>query len=267
MSNIYFALTEAFNATNRVVALASGQAVVYYRVAIMSKDGDWVIRETSGACATVLEELEKRGAHYRPGAPLDIRWLSGGWSSHFEFSDDRERRVRCDFLSRPPRASRAAVQRLFAPNTGASALHVVDLDTLIAMKQTQRAKDYPVIGALAAQLPPDREIELTTDPDRIVALAATVGRSARRPGARLAGAGADRHAVVLALAEEIDGLQQADRHRMTAYETAARPYIEACRALGIHALPLRQAHDRLVAIAERLLPPAPWQGGSDADAQ
>ena len=28
-------------------------------------------------------------------------------------------------------------------------MHVVDLDTLIAMKQTQRAKDYPVIGALA----------------------------------------------------------------------------------------------------------------------
>ncbi len=72
MSNIYFALTEAFNATERVVALASGQAVVYYRVAIMSKDGDWVIRETPEACATILKELERRGAHYRPGAPLDI---------------------------------------------------------------------------------------------------------------------------------------------------------------------------------------------------
>ena len=38
-------------------------------------------------------------------------------------------------------------------------MNVVDLDTLIAMKQTQRAKDYPVIGALATQLPPEREIE------------------------------------------------------------------------------------------------------------
>jgi predicted regulator of Ras-like GTPase activity (Roadblock/LC7/MglB family) len=267
VSNIYFALTEAFNATERVVALASGQAVVYYRVAIMSKDGDWVIRETAESCATVLEELERRGAHYRPGAPLDIRWLSGGWSSHFEFTDDRQRRVRCDFLSRPPRASREAVQRLFAPTMSASGMHVVDLDTLIAMKQTQRAKDYPVIGALATQLPPEREIELTTDPDRIIALAATVGRSAGRPVARLAGAGADRHAVVVALAEEIDGLQQADRHRMAAYEAAAQPYIEACRAAGIHAIPLRQAHDRMVTIAERLLPRTPLQGFSDADAQ
>ena len=38
--NIYFELTAAFNATQPVVALASGQAVVYYRVAIMSKEGD-----------------------------------------------------------------------------------------------------------------------------------------------------------------------------------------------------------------------------------
>jgi len=33
VSNIYFALTEAFNATERVVALASGQAVVFTAIA------------------------------------------------------------------------------------------------------------------------------------------------------------------------------------------------------------------------------------------
>jgi hypothetical protein len=52
--NVYFELTRAFNAAGPMVALASGQAVVYYRVAIMSKDGDWVIRETHEACARVL---------------------------------------------------------------------------------------------------------------------------------------------------------------------------------------------------------------------
>ena len=46
MGNIYFELTEAFNAHETTAVLASGQAVVYYRVAIMSKDGDWIIRET-----------------------------------------------------------------------------------------------------------------------------------------------------------------------------------------------------------------------------
>ena len=62
MGNIYFDLTEAFNARQVTVALASGQAVVYYRVAIMSKDGDWIVRETPDACEQVLAELEKRGA-------------------------------------------------------------------------------------------------------------------------------------------------------------------------------------------------------------
>ena len=265
--NIYFELTAAFNAKQPVVALASGQAVVYYRVAIMSKDGDWVIRETPEACATVLQELGERGAHYRPGAPLDVRWLSGGWSSHFEFPDDRQRRVRCDFLSRPPRVSRPAVNRLFDAATAGPGMIVVDLDSLIAMKQTQRAKDYPVIGELAMLLPPEREIELTTNPDRIIRLAATSGRLSSRPVARLAVAGADRHAVVLALAEEIDGLQQADRRRMALYESAAGPYLEECRVSGIAVLPLREAHARMVEMAGRLLPLSPIPGAADADAQ
>ena len=179
LRNIYFELTEAFNAVQPVVALASGQAVVYYRVAIMSKDGDWVIHETPEACATVLGELDVRGAHYRPGAPLDVRWLSGGWSSHFEFSDERQRRVRCDFLSRPPRVSQSAVDGLFAHAKGSSRMVVVDIEALIAMKQTQRAKDFAVIGELARLLPPEREIELSTDPDRIVALVAAAGRAPR----------------------------------------------------------------------------------------
>lgn len=267
VANIYFELTAAFNAKQPVVALASGQAVVYYRVAIMSKDGDWVIRETPEACATVLQELDRRGAHYRPGAPLDVRWLSGGWSSHFEFPDDRQRRVRCDFLSRPPRVSRSAVNRILTPGRGSSGMIVVDLDVLIAMKQTQRAKDYAVIGELATLLPPEREIELTTNPDRIIALAETMGRSSQRPVARLAATGADRHAVVLALAEEIDRLQQADRRRMAIYESASRPYMEECRAAGINMLPLREAHDRTLEIAGRLLPLVPTQGSPDADAQ
>ena len=44
--NIYFELTAAFNAAGRIAVLASGQAVVWYRLAMMSKDGDWILRET-----------------------------------------------------------------------------------------------------------------------------------------------------------------------------------------------------------------------------
>jgi hypothetical protein len=145
-------------------------------------------------------------------------------------------------------------------------MNVVDLDTLIAMKQTQRAKDYAVIGELATLLPPQREIELTTNPDRILALAPTLGRSSTRPAVRAATA-SNRHAVVLALAEEIDALQQTDRRRVNAYAEAARSYVQECRATGVAALPLREAHARMLDIAGRLLPPTIDPGSTHADAQ
>jgi hypothetical protein len=50
MVNVFFALTEEFNSDGVIALLASGQAVVFYRIALMSKDGDWVLKETESAC-------------------------------------------------------------------------------------------------------------------------------------------------------------------------------------------------------------------------
>ena len=72
VENIYFELTKAFNAFGPTVALASGQAAVFFRAAIMSKDGDWVVRESAAACDRGLSVLESRGARYRLASPLDV---------------------------------------------------------------------------------------------------------------------------------------------------------------------------------------------------
>jgi hypothetical protein len=124
------------------------------------------------------------------------------------------------------------------------------MESLIRMKRTQRAKDYPVIGELARLLPPERELELTTDPDRVLELAPR--HASDRPAARAAREG--RLAVVLALAAEADRLQQEDRRRVDAYERAFAPYLRAFRELGRDALALPHSHDRLCRLAERLLP-------------
>lgn len=252
MENVYFALTEELNRSGRIAILGSGQAVVWHRLAIMSKDGDWILRETGKACARVLAVLGKRGARYRPGVPLDVRWLAGGWSSHFEFFDDSHRRVRCDFFTRPPRLGEDDLAALFAET---EAPPVVDIETLVLLKQTQRAKDYAVIGELARRLPPERELELTTDPDRILALAPSFPES-HRPTARAALA-RDRQEVVRTLAVEIDELQRSDQVRLAAYERAAEPYLAAVRGLGRNQLALPQGHRRLVELAEALLPTVP----------
>lgn len=251
--NIYFELTEAFNAERPTVLLASGQAVVFYRIAMMSKDGDWVIRETPDACERVLAELTRRGARYRPGAPLDVRWLAGGWSSHFEFFDEHRRRIRCDFLSRPPRVSQTAVEASFADAQTFPRLAVIDPDGLVLMKQTQRAKDYAVIAEVARLLPPERELEVTTDPDRILALATQIRNDSSRPAVRAARTGTRRD-VVIALAEETDELQALDRRRVEAYERAALRYLEEVRRLSLQECSLPDAHIRLCEIAERHLP-------------
>jgi hypothetical protein len=265
VSNVYFDLTRAFNRDGVVAVLASGQAVVYYRVAIMSKDGDWVVRETAEATRRILRVLAERGAWYRPGAPLDVRWLAGGWSSHFEFADEAQRRIRCDFFSRPPRITEAAREALF---TGSDPLAVVDLESLILMKQTLRAKDYVVIGELASRLPAEREIQLSTDPDRLIALAAVHGASVSRPAVRAAMTG-DREAVMVALAREQSRQQEADRARLAAYASAAAPFIQSVTRLTIEERRLPDSQARLCELAGKLLPQTVSRPSEmlDADAQ
>jgi hypothetical protein len=260
VSNIYFELTDALNTRRRTAVLGSGQAVVHYRLAIMSKDGDWILREDEDACRTALSVLADRGARYRPGAPLDPRWLSGGWSSHLEFRDERGRRVRCDFFSRPPRIPAQTVAAYFAATSPPRERLVVGLEELILMKQTQRAKDYPIIGELARRLPPEREIELTTDPDRVLELAPLHGAGSQRPAVITAHQGRERREVVRAIADEIDDLQQRDRRRLQRYEEAAVGYLECFRRLSHEELLLPESHSRLVSLAESRLPQRP-EGG------
>jgi hypothetical protein len=259
MHNLYFDLTQELNAEGPIAALASGQAVVFYRLSMMSKDGDWILKETAEACGRALAVLARHGARYRSGAPLDVRWLAGGWSSHFEFFDSQGRRIRCDFLTRPPRVRPEELAALFARS--AEPTLVVGIEPLIRMKQTQRAKDYPVIGELARLLPPEREIELTTDPDRIVALAPLHGQgSARRP-VQVARAGRPREEVVVELAREADRMQREDKARLDRYRAASEAYLLEFQAANVAGMDLPEAHRRLCELAERLLPRDPFAMG------
>jgi hypothetical protein len=263
VENLYFELTRELNAEGPIAALASGQAVVFYRLAMMSKDGDWILMETPAACRRALEVLTLRGARYRPGAPLDVRWLAAGWSSHFEFFDPKGRRIRCDFVTRPPRVPLEEVARLFTATVAPTL--VVPIEPLIRMKQTQRAKDYPVIGELARMLPPEREIELTTDPDRVLVLAPRHGESSRRQAVRAARNGRSREEVVIELAREADRMQADDRARLERFRAAAEPFLRAFQASGIAALELPEAHQRAVELALRALPPDPLAAGGPND--
>jgi hypothetical protein len=89
-----------------------------------------------------------------------------------------------------------------------------------------------VIGELARLLPPERELEFTTDPDRILALAPMHGANSRRVPVRAAFTGGSRETVVVELAREVDRLQQQDRARLERYKAASQTYLGEFQARG-----------------------------------
>ena len=173
--SIYVDLTREFNAPGLNAILSSGQAVVLHRLAIMSKDGDWILREHEAALEHVLAVLAAREAVYRFGAPLDLRWMRGGWSAHLEFRHG-PMRIRTDFVTRPPRLAPEELDELWRRQEGCD-LPFVDARNLIELKKTNREKDYAVIGELARLLTDPEEQLLTSRSARDI-----LDMASRHPG-------------------------------------------------------------------------------------
>ena len=260
MSNIYLTLTEQFNRGRLRAIISSGQAVVLHRLAIMSKDGDWVLREDDESMQHILGTLEQFGARYRFGAPLDTRWLAGGWSAHLEFRHDKLR-VRTDFTTRPPRIDAAALDRLW--READPQRPVVDVTTLAQIKKTNREKDYAVIGELARIMPEPRDqflysrsardlIELSHAHPQLISELAPL-----RPLLNEIATGRAR--LEEALDAERRALIHVNEERLARYREAAQrwaadwPEIE--REIG--GSPLRRAHEIVIGRALELLPFAP----------
>ena len=264
--SIYLDLTRQFNVGALRAILSSGQAVVLHRLAIMSKDGDWILREQAQAMQHVPQVLEGHGARYRFGAPLDVRWLSGGWSAHLEFAH-AQLRVRTDFVSRPPRLAGQDLQALWRASEGQDAPYV-DLRRLAELKKTNREKDYAVIGELARRMPEPRDQLLYSRSARdLLALAQ------RFPA--LAGELLRARPVLARVEDGQDALEAAlDAERRTlihTYEARLKAYLEAAQAWHqawpevareTAEIPLTQAHAIIVRRAEGLLPRQPVAGGT-----
>ena len=231
--NIYLRLTRDFNAGRPRAVLAGGQAVVLYRLAIMSKDGDWVLREDEETLEHVLGVLAAHGARYRFGAPLALPWMRGGWSAHFEFPLEGLR-IRTDFVTRPPRLDPAVLSALWRgldrrpPDPEDAKLAT---EQLILTKQTNREKDYVAIGELARLLEePLSALRHSRSARDILEIAARhpellVAAQKERPC--LVEVGEGREALAAALDAERRGLTAPNEERLTCYEDVARDWAAA----------------------------------------
>lgn len=259
--NPYVTLTTAFNEGRQRAVLSSGQAVVLHRLAVMSKDGDWILREDDEATEHVLRVLAKRGARYRLGAPLDRRWLAGGWSAHLEHRVDRIR-LRTDFVTRPPRLSAAELAKVWRDAAGDD-VPVVGLEPLAKLKKTNREKDYAILGELARQMKEERLQLLYSRSARDLLRLAEAHRelvenlAEQRPILLRIGDGRD--VLEEALDAERRSLMRLNESRLLAYREAMQAWIEIWPevAAEVSELPLEKAHAIVVVRAEGVLPWAP----------
>ncbi len=260
--SIYVDLTRQFNEGRLRAVLSSGQAVVLHRLAVMSKDGDWIVRETPEALEHVRAVLDLHGSRYRLGAPLDVRWMAGGWSSHLEFrhqSPSGPMRVRTDFVSRPPRLSPEDLAALWEEQRGAE-LPFVDARRLVELKKTDREKDYAVIGELARTLESLRDRLLCSRSARDLVTLGTehtdLARSLASLRPLLGLVGPCEAELERALDAERRGLIHANEARLQRYRAAAAAWESAWPSVDreIEGLPLPDAHRIVVARATGVLP-------------
>jgi len=256
--SVYVDLTNRFNAGRLRAILSSGQAVVLHRLAIMSKDGDWIVKEDDEALNHILRVLHQSGARYRFGAPLDKRWLGGGWSSHFEFMQD-QLRIRTDFVSRPPRIGTERLARIWIEQEN-RVPPFVDLVDLAELKKTNREKDYAVIGELSRRITAmedkvrysrsARELLdfYMSDPSAVVTILGErgIGRDALR----------NLESLEAALDAERRRLIHANEYRLARYAAAAQAWSEIWKDVErkITGIPLTEAHRVVVNRAEGVLP-------------
>ena len=267
VTNPYLDLTRQFNQGRLRALVSSGQAVVLHRLAIMSKDGDWVLREDDETMHHVLSVLAEHGARYRFGAPLDVRWLSGGWSAHLEHTGSGLR-LRTDFVSRPPRVSASELDAMWRA-AEASGADVVPLEPLAAMKLTKREKDYAVLGELARRMAdPRSQLRYSRSSHDLARLAAD------HPGALaatlrvrplLAHVARGRDVLDAELDRERRMLMRADETRLARYRDAATRWAAIWPDVSrqIEGLGLRDAHRIVVARAAGALPTEAAGGDTD----
>lgn len=263
--NVYIDLTKEFNAGGLRAVISSGQAVVLHRLAIMSKDGDWILKEDDECLAHVLGVLAERGARYRFGAPLDVRWMSGGWSSHFEFCQSVGARhavplrVRTDFVTRPARLSAERLEGVWREAEGRE-VPFVNARDLVEIKKTNREIDYAVIGELARLMSDPRDQFLCSrSPSDLIELADRHPQLAselaeRRPLLRFVPEGERR--LEEALDAERRELMRANKERLAVYMNATKVWSAAWPELKrqVVGMPLKEAHELVVERAEGVMP-------------
>ncbi len=259
LEEFYHGIVRSARERGVTCAITSGMACVHYGVATSTKDCDVLC---SPAEAGLLFEIvaEAAAAAARPvyrghlTAPLDHRWLRGGWTSHFEWPTTPAP-AHLDVFGVAPRGS--------TPWTADFRGLFVHPHTVGEMKRTDRQKDWPFATSLGLRMLSEGDLrgwlhifdhetllgafEKVPCPPEIIA---------QRPSLGLLVQGDER--LDIAVRGEIEFWHQLDKLRMSIHRRASRRYVVAAgRHPEADAPDVRIQHSVRVKLAEELLPSAP----------
>ncbi|MFZ4695834.1 MAG: hypothetical protein ACOYMV_11970 [Verrucomicrobiia bacterium] len=241
-------------------AITGGLACVQFGVAEHTEDCDLICAPEGAHQLLDILELARFGdthAVYRGNlsAPLDPRWLQGGWTSHFTWETHAPIQPYLDVFGVPPRMSSPWLKEIQGFWAGPH--------TVAEMKRTNRRKDWDQATALGLRMlrsGDERGWLHIFDADALLSLSETMpiqtALLAQRPVLRLAAERSPR--LARAIQTEVDFWTHLNRLRLKIYENAARPYAAAVRdSPGASHKNLSEQHALRLAHAEKLLPTSP----------
>jgi len=225
LNRFYLRLITDVRARGGICAITSGMACVQYGVSQSTQDCDLLCLKRDARSLLKALQTSSFGdsqCSYRGNltAPLDERWLAGGWTSHFRWRH-AEGEAHLDVFGIAPRGTipwERETNGLYAHR-----------HTVAEMKRTRRSKDWPCATALGVQMLAEGDargwlhiFDADVLFDMAEKLACPESIRQRRPMLQLAFSHDPR--LRTALVVEIHFWHELDRIRMRIYEQAVRPY-------------------------------------------
>jgi len=140
----FHTLAEDLRQSGTPAEITSGLACIHYNLAEITKDCDiWIPPASLGTFKEIVAQRTWRSTHAvhrsRLSAPLDPRWLDGGWSSHIIWPGPPQAQI--DIFGRLPRVTTHTGTGIFSNE-----------ETLARVKMTQRDKDWSTVHLLGERL-------------------------------------------------------------------------------------------------------------------
>jgi len=256
--NWFFSTIDLLRESGVPTQITSGMACVFrQKTSLNTKDCDIIILGEWEKAFEILSKLQRQGHDlvYRSpfSAPLDSRWMRGGWTSHFEWTGNPVAKL--DIFGSPPRVLNDIGSDYFSTD-----------ETIASIKMTQRIRDWSTVHEMGLRL------LKTQNQKGFLYLQTAEGIKNAMKAFSLSPEIIQQRPLLQKMDDfDISTLQamieverkfwmSLDRHRINHYRNCSKPYILSAREILKEVTDLHRQHKLLLEIALEKLPFNPLEG-------